>query len=98
MEKEVLQFIKRFELGKDCFLYGCCFWFAQILIARFKKEAECELMYHTAENHFAVRIEGTLYDVSGVVPENGFIPFKKLKTIDSLLYKQINHDCILMKN
>ena len=98
MEQNILQFIKRFELGKDCFLFGCCFWFAQILIARFEKETVCKLMYHLEENHFAAKINGKLYDASGVISEDGFIPFEELKTIDDLLYMQIYNDCILMKN
>ena len=94
IHQEVLDFIKHFELGKDCFLYGCCYWFAYILMERFHWYYDCEYMYNIEENHFAIDIDGVLYDASGTISSDGFIPWYQVAKIDSLLYQQLIADCI----
>lgn len=94
IHQEVLDFIQHFELGKDCFLYGCCYWFAYILRSRFYWDYDCEYMYNVVENHFALDIDGVLYDVSGVISSDGFEPWYDVEAKDPLLYEQIMADCI----
>ena len=97
MQDRVLAFIGKFSLGRDCFLYGCCYWFAVILLTRFRDfDGETVLMYNMVENHFAAKIDGVLYDASGAISEKDFFPFSYLKEIDSLLYSRIVKDCVLM--
>lgn len=96
--RKVLHFIERFASAKDCFLYGCCYWFARILFERFIEEATCELMYHVVDNHFATLIDGELYDASGNISSVGFIPWDKMQEYDSLLYDRIIKDTVYMED
>ncbi len=98
IHKQVLEFISHFSSAQDCFLYGCCYWFAMILKTRFLSCAKCELMYHIVDNHFATMIDGELYDASGHISSVGFIPWDQVYETDSLLFSRIVRDCILMED
>lgn len=80
MNNAVIQFIGEFsDKGKkeqviDCFMNGCCYWFAHILVYRFyafgrKKLDPTVIMYAPKENHFGARIEGRVYDITGDVTD-----------------------------
>lgn len=93
----ILAFIRRFYPVRDFFLYGFCYYFAKILYDRFSPIVpSCVIMYNMVQNHFAVLIEGCLYDASGVIPSEGFIPWNDVAAVDSLLYSRIVHDTIHM--
>lgn len=70
---DVLMFIGRFShVGRnervqvlDAFLFGCCWWFAFILKSRFEREYPCEIVVNYVANHFACRINGSVYDITG---------------------------------
>lgn len=70
---EVLHFIERFtNKGKwheviESFTCGCCYWFAHILCTRFP---EADMMYDPIINHFVVRIDNRLYDITGDVTDH----------------------------
>lgn len=67
-EETVLRFIARFSgCGRnqeviEVFTQGCCYWFAWILKERFPSGT---LMYDPVVNHFACRIAGKDYDITG---------------------------------
>ena len=48
------------------FSRGCCYWFAHILHSRFP---DSRIMYDQIANHFAVKIDGRLYDITGDVTD-----------------------------
>lgn len=97
VRNSVLQFISRFtsngqyEQVEEAFTCGCCYWFAFILISRFPNST---LMYDEIENHFAVMIDGVIYDITGDVTEKyEMSPWEDLG--DDLLRARIVRDCIL---
>jgi hypothetical protein len=78
MKSTVLKFIDEFT-GKgnkeqviDCFMNGCCYWFAHILAHRFH-DLECIrtrcIMYAPVENHFGCVVEDGIYDITGDVTD-----------------------------
>lgn len=98
IHQEVMQFISRFASARECFLYGCCYWFAFILKTRFSTHSKCELMYHVIDNHFATMIDGELYDASGHISVVGFVPWREIEQMDALLFSRVIHDTILMED
>ena len=70
MIKTVIRFINEFTGGGrneqviNCFMNGCCYWFAKILKDRF---AHSDVMYSDRENHFGCRIGRRVYDITGEV-------------------------------
>ena len=97
MKDEILHFIAQFASAKDCFLHGCCYWFAVILKYRFSRQASCTIMYHVIDNHFATLIEGALYDASGEIAQDGFMDWDDVPDYDCLEYERIIRDCVLME-
>lgn len=73
---DVMMFIGRFShdhIGirnqvQECFLNGCCYWFAFILKTRFA-EYEPEIVIDTTANHFGCRIQRCVYDITGDVTD-----------------------------
>lgn len=77
---EVLMFIGRFSTGYtptgiktrkqviECFTQGCCYWFARILAARFEEKG-AEIVTDYTVGHFATKIRGHVYDITGDVTE-----------------------------
>lgn len=92
---EVEKFLKRFHSSNDIdtvFTCGCCYWFAYILHTRFQDSV---IMYDEVMNHFVVKINDRLYDVTGDVTDiykTSVIPWDELK--DDLLRERIIRDCI----
>lgn len=74
---EVQGFIQRFtEHGQQveqCFTCGCCFWFAWMLAERFPG---AEIVYDAISNHFAARIGGRVYDITGDVTDKALAPWQ----------------------
>ena len=62
-EKEILGFIRNFHGSEEVFLNGCCYWFATILLDRFRGEGS--IQYNPIDNHFSWKYDGIYYDVSG---------------------------------
>lgn len=87
---DVLQFISQFRECKHTFLYGCCYWFAFILKERFNGQ----IYYNPIENHFATKINGDLYDVSGEITCDSFVLWDEYKKVDELEAARIERDCI----
>ena len=68
MHDQVIFFINKFKAMypkeiQDAFLYGNCFWFAQILKQRF----DGSVYYLQINNHFITKIDTRYYDISGEV-------------------------------
>ena len=74
---EVQRFIRRFTAHghqvEDCFTCGCCFWFARVLTERFPG---AEIVYDAIANHFAARIGGRVYDITGDVTDKALAPWQ----------------------
>ena len=87
---DVLTFIKHFGETQDTFLYGCCYWFAEILRKRFR----AKIYYNQVQNHFASCIKGHFYDVSGEICGDGYMSWDQYKSYDPLDYQRIVRDCI----
>lgn len=99
---DVLMFIGRFNTdGKkervqvlDAFLFGCCWWFAFILKTRFEHEYPCEIVVDYIANHFACRINGNVYDITGLRSDDG--EWERWDDCnDAALRKRITEDCIM---
>jgi len=77
-KETILDFISNFqnEGTIKTFTEGCCYWFALILLERFnmmeqtKEKNACRLMYNQVDGHFACRINGELYDITGEIEYN----------------------------
>lgn len=95
-ESNVMKFIGHFhDCGKDLdtvFLNGCCFWFAEILCARFPS---AEMMYDPIRNHFAAKIGGKVFDISGDITEKSgdMIPWSEFD--DESERRRIVRDCVV---
>lgn len=77
IQPDVLMFIGRFSHDHEGpldevqykFLNGCCYWFAFILKTRFA-EYDPEIMVDLVACHFACRIDGRVYDITGDVTDD----------------------------
>ena len=92
--ENILQFIKKFsDFGNqivECFTEGNCFWFAMVLAMEFVGE----IYYDPIVGHFATMIDGTMYDITGVVKNTGdFISLEEICT-DELLWARLQRDCV----
>ena len=75
---EILNFISRFNSDGnyyrvdtiDCYMSGCCYWFAYILPGRFSDNGAKSVIDYV-RNHFAARIGERVYDITGDVTEYG---------------------------
>ena len=99
---EVLMFIGRFSTDGnstrneviDTFTRGCCYWFAYILVERFKNEYISYIVIDYISNHFAANIDGIIYDITGDVTDN--YNWEKWEDCDDVnLIKHITNDCIM---
>ena len=95
---EIEQFITRFQKTSktkdinEVFTCGCCYWFAAILCMRFPNEAR--MMYDQVANHFMVKYNSRLYDITGDVTDlYNAEPWDGLE--DDLLRRRIIRDCIM---
>lgn len=99
-KKIILDFIEQFRaLGaENCFSNGMCWYFSVIL--RFRFGWHNEVMYDTIANHFATKIDGRIYDISGDITDDEnyhWISWKKYKNIDPIHALRIKRDCIWKK-
>ena len=92
--ENILQFIKKFsDFGNqvvECFTKGNCFWFAMVLAMEFAGE----IYYDPIVGHFATKIDGVMYDITGVVENTS--DFVSLEEIckDELLWARLQRDCV----
>ena len=102
--EDVLMFIGRFTTDItgtktrddviECFIQGCCYWFAYILRARFEQEYGAEIVTDYTANHFGTRIKGRVYDITGDVTDDyNWVPWSECE--DELRRKRIVEDCIM---
>ena len=81
----------------ECFTYGYCYWFANILLIRFGGRAE--IVYDQVENHFGCRIDDEVYDITGIVTNQyNWESWAELREKDSLLTQRVERDSILKEN
>lgn len=92
--KDISGFLGRFHECRDVddvFTRGCCYWFANILHQRFPLS---EIVYDPVANHFATRIRGHVYDITGCV--DGVYKMEPWEEFDDPLEKRrIIRDCIM---
>ena len=86
----ILDFIKQFRdlNSTECFNYGMCYWFAFILVHRFGGV----IVYQPIDNHFAANIDGTFYDINGIIFDT--TNWGPWPTEDIALNMRIERDCI----
>lgn len=99
---DVLMFIGQFstdgnhirEQVIEAFTCGCCYWFASILQARFGQQYGADIVVDYVANHFATKIAGRVYDITGDVTE-GYTWELWTECDDPPLRKRITEDCIM---
>lgn len=103
LQQTILNFIARFTNNGnrqeviDTFSCGCCYWFADILWNRFCLDAEeCTVLYDPVINHWACQINGTVYDITGIVTSDEYHweSWVEFQYEDELLTKRLYRDCI----
>lgn len=94
----VMDFIHQFtSFGPavvDCFSNGMCYHFTLILCARFGHAAR--RVYDPVANHFAVEIDGRIYDINGDITSNSEYKWQHWDVFqyeDPLLTRHIIRDC-----
>lgn len=96
--KTILAFINHFKFVdakvlEETFTQGCCYWFAEILAVRFKGI----ICYNQIDNHFATKIGGELYDITGVLDapySDVFVPWIAYQAVEPLDAGRVQRDCI----
>ena len=91
---DVLKFIEKFHDNRDVFLYGQCYYFALILRRRFKSFYAANIVYNQIENHFACRIDGIVYDVTGVINGGDWEYWSMYRIAEPLDAARVYRDCI----
>lgn len=78
---------------EDVFTSGYCYWFAELLKARFPGK----IVYHPIDNHFAFQsvFNDKIYDVTGEIDGTGFEDWFLYSKKDKLESNRIIRDCIL---
>lgn len=94
----ILDFIRQFrQLGaENCFSNGMCYYFAVILRERFANFGSI-IMYDQVANHFALKIDDHIYDITGDVTNSedyNWEQFAALFREDRLLYQRLMRDCV----
>ena len=96
--KDVLGYISRFtRCGEypqviEAFTCGCCYWFAKILHLRFPVS---EIVYEPVANHFAAKINGRVYDITGDVTDQGQWELWSEYELGSSFREGIVKECIM---
>ena len=92
--QQVKKFLSRFSGAEEVFTSGACYWMAYILYERFKGEyMDAAIMYNAIENHFACRLGGNIWDVTGQLPRStAWKPWAEFR--DQSEWKRIKRDCI----
>ena len=97
----VLMFIGRFSYGVseprkevyECFLFGCCWWFAYILSVRFA-ENNPSIMIAYSNHHVGCKIGDDVYDITGIVTDK-YVWEKWDDCTDASLRQRITDHCIM---
>lgn len=79
----------------DCFSNGMCYHFSLILCARFRDSAW--RVYDPITNHFAVDIDGRIYDITGDItddPQYKWQLWDSYQHVDPLHTEHIRRDCM----
>jgi hypothetical protein len=95
IETKVKRFISRFVTkgeSENVFSNGCCYWFAYILFERFKTDADVEIVYNCVDNHFATKVDGVIYDVTGEIDATNWVSWDDYA--DDLHKERIIRDCV----
>lgn len=97
MENEILDFINRRWKKDSNFLNGNCYWFAYILVSRFK---ELEIYYLPITGHFIAGNGDIFFDWQGKINLRDLcgekpMRFDDIKKQDSLYYNRLIRDCVL---
>lgn len=99
--ENILKFIKEFsnfgEQVVKCFTCGNCYYFAVILMDRYKAEYlnEAEIVYDDIAGHFAARLGNKIYDITGDVTDKAnWIPWNQLWKEDPVHAARIVLGCI----
>lgn len=98
MKDKILAFIGKFqnEGTIKTFTEGCCYYYAAILSLRFDGAT---LMYNPVENHFATRINGALYDITGEIPyTDSWVNWHTYPAEDWKDAERVVRDCIIMED
>lgn len=101
---KIEDFIAHFSEARHCFLYGCCYWFCEILMARFKDEVyHMAIMYEPEQGHFLTMIREDFYslpkyyDIRGDVTEEyndkGLYTVGYLEAVEPKYYANLMKDC-----
>lgn len=90
---EIIEFINR-RFKTDCnWISGNCYYFAEILKARFP---EGVIFYDVIIGHFVFLYKGKYYDWTGeMIPEGHIVPWDKFEEYDCLQKERIITDCIM---
>ena len=100
---DIIKFIKLFHSPlaevQGTFKGGECYWFAKILYDRFSPQYyDTNIYYNPIENHFATKIQGTLYDVGGKINDKEkkyqWIKWENFIATDPLESARIFRDCV----
>lgn len=64
------------------FTHGLCYWFATILMIRFEDNHPAlrgVMMYNPIDNHWAVDFGGKLFDITGVISNEGYVKWDEYR-------------------
>lgn len=79
--KDIEKFLERFHSSEnvdEVFTRSCCYWFAIVLFGRFIRDG-ATIMYDEAANHFATRVKGKVYDITGDVTDKyKWVPWESI--------------------
>lgn len=96
----ILNYIHQYQASGpqviDCFSNGMCYQFSMLLHIRFK-DCGARKVYDAIINHFAVEIDGRIYDITGDIaddPQYRWQYFDLLRFEDPLHYEHLRRDCI----
>lgn len=96
--KGILDFIKKFqnEGTIKIFTEGCCYWFARILCERFDISLyKTTMMYNNIDGHFAAKINGRLYDITGELNETAdWKTWDEFRENEPIYAQTVIRDCI----
>lgn len=96
MTQNVNAFLDRFHESSnidDVFTGGCCYWFASILHQRFPHS---HIVYDPVLNHFATKIEGRVFDITGDVTDKSVSGWEPWDAYADLPHRRrIVRDCIM---
>ena len=101
---KIEKFISNFSEARHTFLYGCCYWFCEILVKRFKNEVyNIEIVYEPEQGHFLTMIRESFYspqryyDIRGDVTEEynnkPLYQIRYLQALEPKYYENLMKDC-----